>query len=101
MKKETAIPEGSSRKRHGLNNTTALAQRHRLLERLKSGPIDTLLARRELNILMPAARIKELKDQGHEIHPQYITITDEHGHTHHGIALYTLIKLADLGRTGV
>lgn len=97
MKTKTATPEGSSRKRHDLDNTTAPAQRHRLLERLKSGPIDTLLARRELNILMPAARIKELKDQGHEIHAQYITITDERGHTHSGIALYTLIRLANTG----
>ncbi|MFO7071636.1 helix-turn-helix domain-containing protein, partial [Pseudomonas aeruginosa] len=45
---------------------------------------------RELNILMPAARIKELKDLGHAIHAHRITLTDEQGRTHCGIALYYL-----------
>ena len=49
-----------------------------------------LTARRELNILMPAARIKELKDLGHAIHAHRITLTDEQGRTHCGIALYYL-----------
>lgn len=98
MKTKTATPEGSSRKRHGLNDTTRIAQQRRLLTRLQQGPIDTLLARRELNILMPAARVKELREQGHDIHTRRITITDEYGHTHHGVALYTLVKLAGTGR---
>ncbi|MNL19556.1 hypothetical protein D3C87_1407640 [compost metagenome] len=56
-----------------------------------SGPIDTLTARRDLNILMPASRIKELKNQGYSFHTQRITITDEQGRSHSNIALYTLI----------
>jgi hypothetical protein len=96
--KKTATPNESSRKRDAIHDTSATAQQQRLLVRLQRGPVDTLLARRELNILMPAARIKELRNQGHEIHAQYITITDEQGHTHRGIALYTLIRPSDAGR---
>lgn len=82
-----------------LTDTSCTAQRHRLLTHLRTvAPIHTLLARRDLNILMPATRIKELREQGHEIHTQRITVTDEHGRAHHGVALYTLIRLAGSGR---
>jgi hypothetical protein len=68
------------------------AQRHQLLEWMRnSGPIDTLTARRDLNILMPASRIKELKNQGYSFHTRRIAITDEHGRSHSNIAQYTLI----------
>ena len=68
------------------------AQRRQLLDWMRnSGPIDTLTARRTLNILMPASRIKELKNQGYSFHTQRITITDEQGRSHSNIALYTLI----------
>lgn len=68
------------------------AQRRQLLDWMRnSGPIDTLTARRDLNILMPASRIKELKNQGYAFHTRRITITDEYGRFHSSIALYTLI----------
>jgi len=68
------------------------AQRRQLLEWMRnSGPIDTLTARRDLNILMPASRIKELKNQGYAFHTRRITITDEQGRSHSNIAQYTLI----------
>lgn len=68
------------------------AQRRQLLEWMRNrGPIDTITARRDLNILMPASRIKELKNQGYSFHTQRITITDEQGRSHSNIALYTLI----------
>lgn len=76
-------------------NTSSSAQRTRLLARLRLGPIDTLSARSELNILMPAARIKELKERGHPIRVQRINMTDEQGRTHHGIALYYLTQTAE------
>ncbi len=78
-----------------LNGTSTSAQRARLLARLQLGPIDTLTARRELNILMPAARIKELKERGNLISKQSISMTDEQGRTHHGIALYHLIQTGE------
>ena len=75
-----------------IQNSSASAQRARLLTRRQLGPVDTLTARRELNILMPAARIKELKERGHPIHAQRITLADEQGCSHHGIALYYLAQ---------
>jgi hypothetical protein len=66
------------------------AQLARLLERLHQGPVDTLTARRELNILMPAARIKELKDLGHDISKHTLTLTDDQGRSHRRMALYYL-----------
>lgn len=84
---QKASPEKSQ-----IDNTSSSAQRLRLLNWMRTnGSIDTLTARRDLNILMPAARIKELKNQGYTFHTQRITITDEQGRTHSSIALYALI----------
>ena len=73
---------------HG--NTSANAQCSRLLERLQLDPTDTLTARRELNILMPTARIKELKERGHCTHAPRISLTGDQGRPHNDIALYYL-----------
>ncbi|VXC40051.1 conserved hypothetical protein [Pseudomonas sp. 8BK] len=78
-----------------IQSSSSSAQRARLLARLQLGPIDTLTARRELNILMPAARIKELKERGNPISKQSISMTDEQGRTHHGIALYYLTQTGE------
>ncbi|HBM09968.1 hypothetical protein CXF92_06780 [Pseudomonas sp. Choline-3u-10] len=79
------------------HNTSSEAQRARLLARLKAGPIDTITARRELNILMPAARIKELREAGFPIETQRITLIDDHGRNHSGIALYYLRTTSEAG----
>lgn len=78
-----------------LLNTTAESQRRRLLEALKAGPVTTIAARAELNIMMPAARVNELKAQGHEIYTMRITIDDDCGRPHRQIAKYVLVKLAE------
>ncbi len=75
-----------------IDDTSTYAQRTRLLERLQLGPIDTITARSELNVMMPAARIKELRDSGHPIKTHRLTRTDEQGRTHHGVALYFLTQ---------
>ena len=87
--KKKANPKASPNTRNP-NNTSASAQRARLLERLESGAVDTITARSELNVMQPAARIKELRDAGHNISTQRITLTDEHDCTHKGVALYYL-----------
>ncbi|WP_445940687.1 helix-turn-helix domain-containing protein [Pseudomonas sp.] len=74
------------------SNTSASAQRNRLLARLQLGPVDTITARRELSILMPAARIKELRNSGYDISRHLISLIDEQGITHHGVALYYLTQ---------
>lgn len=87
--KEKADPKASPNT-HNPNNTSASAQRARLLEHLEYGAVDTITARNKLNVMQPAARIKELRDAGHNISTQRITQTDEHGRTHKGVALYYL-----------
>lgn len=94
--KEKADQQASPKKTHP-NDTSSEAQRARLLERLHAGPVDTITARRELNIMMPAARVKELREAGHPIKTHRLTLTDDHGRTHHGVALYYLGTLPVLG----
>lgn len=78
-----------------LNNTSARAQRKRLLEALqKLGAVSTCYARDQLNIMMPATRVHELRKLGHQIHTDRISITDRDGYTHDNVARYVLIKLA-------
>lgn len=87
MKKGKASPEEAR-----LDDTSTHAQRTRLLKRLQLGPIDTITARSELNVMMPAARIKELRDNGYHIKTHRLTLTDERGRAHHGVALYFLTQ---------
>lgn len=49
-------------------DASAESQRARLLNRLRKGPLTTIEARRELDVMMPAARIFELRHRhGYEI----------------------------------
>lgn len=90
-KKKACQQAGPSYATHPNNtSSSSSAQRTRLLARLLHGPLDTITARRELSILMPAARIKELRDDGHDIRRHLVSLTDEQGCSHHGIALYYL-----------
>lgn len=46
------------------NGNSARAQRQRILDYLHSQPLDTLTARRELDVMHPAARVMELRNMG-------------------------------------
>jgi len=46
---------------------SAASQRLRMLARLRQGPLTTLEARRELDVLHPAQRVLELRERGHRI----------------------------------
>lgn len=87
--KKKADQQASHENNH-LDNTSGIPQHARLLKCLQVKPVDTLTARRELNILMPAARVKELKDLGHNILTHRIELTDDQGRTHRRMALYYL-----------
>ncbi len=85
----------------GLEKVTALlgvsaeAQRLRLLTLLMDRPRSTFELRHDHNIMMPAARVKELKESGHEINCTRSTLPDSEGRLHPRIATYALIKLAE------
>ncbi len=87
--KEKADQQASPKKTHS-DDTSTCAQRARLLDRLHLGPVDTITARSELNVMAPAPRIKELRDAGHPIYTHRITRTDDQGRTHRSVALYYL-----------
>lgn len=88
--KEKADPQADPKETQ-LDNTSGHAQRKRLLEHMhEHGFITTITARSDLNVMMPAARIKELREAGHPIKTHRLTLTDDHGRTHHGVALYYL-----------
>tara|TARA_R110000851_G_scaffold72099_1_gene160005 strand:+ start:1653 stop:2018 length:366 start_codon:yes stop_codon:yes gene_type:complete len=66
------------------------AQRQRLLKRLQQGPATTIELRRDLDIMMPAARVHELRHRfGHDIHLHWITQATDCGKLHR-VGLYEL-----------
>lgn len=69
----------------------AIAQRFCLLKALQASPVDTFMARDGLGILMPAARVHELRALGYSIVRDLIDRPDTKGVMRCGIALYTLI----------
>lgn len=50
-----------------MNRNSAAAQRERLLAALKRGPVDTVHAYRQLDILHVPRRVFELRRLGHDI----------------------------------
>lgn len=81
-----SLPSYSTRSRTDLS---ADAQRSRLLERLRKGPVTTLEARRELEVLAPAARIWELRARGYVIDTVRVSQATETG-IKHIVAMYVL-----------
>lgn len=67
---------------------TASHQRFRLMEALREGPVSTIYARQHLDVLHPAARVQELREEGHRIVTHW---TDEENHR---VAKYVLLASA-------
>lgn len=74
-----------------LNNSSAAAQRGRVVDMLRTGAKSTLQFRRDGDILAPAARILELRKRGFEIMTQWIMQATDCGKLHR-VALYVLIR---------
>lgn len=75
-------------------STAASDQRKKLLALLLQGPKTTIDLRRQ-GIMMPAARVHELRhDAGHIISSELLAQYDDHGYRHKKVARYCLIKLA-------
>ncbi len=65
------------------------SQRKRILEWLATKPLTTFEARTEMDIFHPAARVQELKEQGHNIHTHWETV--DTGKGKHRVASYVLL----------
>jgi hypothetical protein len=70
-------------------DTNAAAQRARLLDALRRDSLTTLEARRLLDVLHPAARVMELRREGHNIVTAWTTDTTPEGNAHR-VARYFL-----------
>lgn len=84
--------QGNTKNISSFNDTTAAAQRHRLLAHLKHEAIDTITARRDLNVMHPAMRVKELREDNYRIVTVRVSRADTEGRQHHNVALYTLVS---------
>lgn len=74
------------------HDNSASAQRSRLLEAMSRHPVSTIEARRDLDILHPAGRVKELRDrEGHQILTVWSREPTECGKLHR-VARYVLVK---------
>ncbi len=70
---------------------SAAAQRKRLIDALRCGPVTTIEARRNLDILMPAARVHELKHRhGFDIQTVRVRQETDCGKLH-SVAKYVLL----------
>ncbi len=72
-----------------LNPNSAAAQRQRLLQALRLGPVTTLQARAELDVLHPGGRVMELRRQGYRIATIRVREATDCGRVHN-VARYLL-----------
>lgn len=93
MDKKIARNKAGQKKNQGhfASNSTQ-SQRARLLDVLSTGnSISTIEARRNLDILAPAPRIKELKNKGHNIIKHMVSEPTDCGKLHR-VARYYLFR---------
>jgi hypothetical protein len=85
----------ASPKKSRFNDTSAHAQRQRLLAYLiEFGSVTTVYARDVLGIMSPAPRVQELRQRGYNIITERIKANDHLGVSHYGVARYVLITQA-------
>jgi len=87
-----AANRGSRNEKQSNNHNTsnAYSQRQQILDWLiLHNTLTTLQARKELDIMHPAARIQELREQGHNIITHWTT--DNNGKYKHRVACYVLL----------
>lgn len=72
-------------------SNTAESQRKKIITWLNEKSLTTVQARSELDIMMPAARIFELRQQGYKIHTHRETVETSKGR-HERVARYVLLN---------
>lgn len=73
------------------NHNSLAAQRQRILRALRAGPVSTIQARRNLDILCPAARVLELRRAGYRIKTVWVWERTDCGKSHR-VGLYVLAR---------
>ena len=69
---------------------TSGAQAERLVRALRAGPISTIAATQELDIVHPPSTVRWLRDRGYSIKTEWIYKTTEPGRRPHRVGLYVL-----------
>jgi hypothetical protein len=86
------VQAGQGAKQYGHPNSSA-AQRARLLEALRRGPVSTFRARSDLDIMHPGGRCMELRREGHLILTFWTREPSDFGRSHR-VARYVLMREA-------
>ena len=91
MQKRKSPPKGAYAGRRGFNSksTATAAQHARILSLLAIRPHNTEELR-QAGVYQVSARIKELRQTGHQIKTDRISLWDRDGFEHRGVALYSL-----------
>jgi len=71
---------------------TTTEQQKRVLHALREGPQSTFSLRSRYNVMLPAARIKELRDMGYQIDTIRQASVDDYGRKHPAVAVYVLVE---------
>ena len=56
-----------------------MSQTEQIFEALKKGPLTALDAQKHYGCMRLAARVKDLKDAGYEIHDRWVTVANRFG----------------------
>ena len=91
---EVGMVPACLQKNTDLQATSTYAQRQRVLTVLMDHPASTFELRDRFNIMMPGARVIELREQGHEILTLRQNLPDRFGRIHPRVAVYVLVRLA-------
>ena len=79
-KKNGDTSKSTTTKQSRFNDTSAHAQRQRLLKFLiEAGSVTTVYARDSLGIMSPAPRVLELRERGYNINTEHVDSTDSLG----------------------
>lgn len=88
--KKGAAFEATPAKPLNLNNTSTNNQHQIILSALRERPQSTIALRHVYGIMMPAARIKELRDMGNRIDTVRVVEYTPDNIKHHAVAKYVL-----------
>ncbi len=81
-----------------IQDVSNASQHRRLLAGLIEAGADgitTVQARRDLNVMQPAARIQELRERGYIITTMRQPVLDDYGRKHPGVGRYVLLATPD------
>lgn len=95
MKKSRPHNQQSSPRKANFSTANS-AQEQCILAALQEGSANTTELRERFEIMHPAARVQSLREQGHDIRTIRETVIDREGRSHHGVARYVLIALAEV-----